>query len=180
MVFVCHSVEIKERCLWLLQNGYSPAKIAHLLNVHTRSIARWKSCSIHHGSVTPPHNPIQGCPTLLSSEVLQDLVMLCKESPEMYLSEIVEWMAIAHETAVSPSQLHQILLNLNISFKRLRWDASERDEFAREEWRRANQDRFHASQLLFVDETSKDDRTIYRRYGRAVSGQRAPIQANFV
>ncbi|KAJ3764872.1 hypothetical protein FB446DRAFT_600811, partial [Lentinula raphanica] len=32
----------------------------------------------------------------------------------------------------------------------------------------------------FVDETSKDDRTIYRHYGRAVSGQRATISANFV
>ncbi|KAJ3831008.1 hypothetical protein F5878DRAFT_549987 [Lentinula raphanica] len=37
-----------------------------------------------------------------------------------------------------------------------------------------------ASQLVFVDETSKDDRTIYRHYGRAVSGQRATISANFV
>ncbi|KAJ3752886.1 hypothetical protein EV360DRAFT_15643, partial [Lentinula raphanica] len=32
----------------------------------------------------------------------------------------------------------------------------------------------------FVDETSKDDRTIYRHYGHAVSGQRATISANFV
>ncbi|KAJ3826961.1 hypothetical protein F5880DRAFT_1450822, partial [Lentinula raphanica] len=31
-----------------------------------------------------------------------------------------------------------------------------------------------------IDETSKDDRTIYRHYGRAISGQRAVIPANFV
>ncbi|KAH7871051.1 uncharacterized protein C8R40DRAFT_1007066, partial [Lentinula edodes] len=31
-----------------------------------------------------------------------------------------------------------------------------------------------------VDETSKDERTIYRHYGRAPAGQRATISANFV
>ncbi|KAJ3915645.1 hypothetical protein F5877DRAFT_2646, partial [Lentinula edodes] len=31
-----------------------------------------------------------------------------------------------------------------------------------------------------VDKTSKDDRTIYRHYGRAPSGSRATIPAQFV
>ena len=39
---------------------------------------------------------------------------------------------------------------------------------------------YTAPQLVFVDETSKDDRTIYRHYGRAPAGQRATIHANFV
>jgi hypothetical protein len=39
---------------------------------------------------------------------------------------------------------------------------------------------FIASQMIFIDESSKDDRTIYRHYGRAPSGRRATIQANFV
>ena len=34
--------------------------------------------------------------------------------------------------------------------------------------------------MVFVDETSKDDRTIYRHYGRAVLGQRANVSAPFV
>ena len=34
--------------------------------------------------------------------------------------------------------------------------------------------------LVFVDESSKDDRTIYRHYGRAPAGSRATIPAQFV
>ena len=37
-----------------------------------------------------------------------------------------------------------------------------------------------ARQLVMVDETSKDDWTIYRHYGRAPAGHRTTIHANFV
>ncbi|KAI0274101.1 hypothetical protein BGY98DRAFT_893063, partial [Russula aff. rugulosa BPL654] len=32
----------------------------------------------------------------------------------------------------------------------------------------------------FVGETSKDDQTVYRHYGRLIAGNRATISANFV
>jgi len=34
--------------------------------------------------------------------------------------------------------------------------------------------------MIFLNETSKDDRTIYWHYGHAVAGRRATINANFV
>ena len=34
--------------------------------------------------------------------------------------------------------------------------------------------------MLTVDETSKDDQTIFRRWGRSPSGNQATIDANFV
>jgi hypothetical protein len=37
-----------------------------------------------------------------------------------------------------------------------------------------------ASQMVFIDETSKDERTIYRHYGHSIAGTRATISANFV
>jgi hypothetical protein len=37
-----------------------------------------------------------------------------------------------------------------------------------------------ASQMVFVDETSKDDQTVYRHYGYSIAGRRATINANFV
>ena len=37
-----------------------------------------------------------------------------------------------------------------------------------------------AQQLVFVDESSKDDRTIYRHYGRAFSGVCAEIPTQFI
>jgi hypothetical protein len=34
--------------------------------------------------------------------------------------------------------------------------------------------------LVFVDESSKDERTIYQHYGRAFQGQRADLPSRFV
>ena len=41
------------------------------------------------------------------------------------------------------------------------------------------QENFVAEQLVFVDESSKDERTIFRRWGRAPQGQRAVSNASF-
>ena len=37
-----------------------------------------------------------------------------------------------------------------------------------------------AEQVITVDESSKDDRTIFRHFGRAPRGHRASIDADFV
>ncbi|KAE9390961.1 hypothetical protein BT96DRAFT_783422, partial [Gymnopus androsaceus JB14] len=66
---------------------------------------------------------------------------------------------LTHGTAISRLQLCQILKDCALSYKKLRRVASERDE-----------------ELV----RHKDDRTIYRHYGRAVLGERAVISANFV
>jgi hypothetical protein len=34
--------------------------------------------------------------------------------------------------------------------------------------------------MIFVDETSKDKHTIYRHYGRSITGTRATVSANFI
>jgi hypothetical protein len=34
--------------------------------------------------------------------------------------------------------------------------------------------------MVFIDETSKDEQTVYRHYGRSIIGNRAMINANFV
>ena len=39
---------------------------------------------------------------------------------------------------------------------------------------------FVAEQLVFVDESSKDERTIFRRWGRSPTGTCAEVSADFV
>ena len=41
------------------------------------------------------------------------------------------------------------------------------------------QDNWVANQLVFVDETSKNNRTIYRHYGRVILGHRAHATQSF-
>jgi len=109
-----------------------------------------------------------------------DLYTLLEEAPEMYLSEIQDWIALTHEVHISKSALHDNIRDAGISFKLLRRAAAERDEDYREEWKQDANAHFTASQMVFVDETSKDERTVYRHYGRSVIGTRATIRANFV
>ena len=98
----------------------------------------------------------------------------------MFLDEIQDWLALAYNTAISKTTLFENIRDLGITYKLLRKAAAERDEEVRQEWVDDMRTHFMASQLVMVDETSKDDRTIYRHYGRAVNGQRATISAKFV
>jgi hypothetical protein len=58
--------------------------------------------------------------------------------------------------------------------------AAERNEDFRQKWKQDVNTHFTASQMIFIDETSKDDRTIYRHYGRSAAGGCATIDANFM
>jgi hypothetical protein len=110
----------------------------------------------------------------------RDLFILFQESPELFLDEIQEWLAVAYNTGISRTTLHDNICDCGLTYKLLRKAAAERDDDRREE--RMTNMRMHyvASQLVMVDETSKDDRTIYRHYGRAPTGHRTTIHANFV
>ena len=98
----------------------------------------------------------------------------------MYLGKIQDWIALAHEVHISKSALHNNIRDAGISFKLLCRAAAERDEDFREEWKQDANAHFTASQMVFIDETSKDERTIYRHYGRSITGTRATITANFM
>lgn len=51
---------------------------------------------------------------------------------------------------------------------------------ARAEWKQLIQTSFISSMIVTADESSKDERTIFRKRGRAPRGHRAEIEANFV
>ncbi|KAJ3803957.1 hypothetical protein F5876DRAFT_3931, partial [Lentinula aff. lateritia] len=76
----------------------------------------------------------------------------------------------AHNVGITKTALHKIIQDTGITYKRLRRAAAERGDERRAEWKAEINAHYVASQIIVVDETSKDDRTIYRHYGRAPSG----------
>jgi transposase len=180
MVFRHISKDLKDRALWLISHGYAPEDICELFDISTRSITRWRQNDLIYGSIIPPPNPMQCHPHILNADMTHDLYTLLEEALEMYLSEIQDWIALAHEVHISRAALHLNIRDAGITFKLLRRAAAEHDEDCRLEWKQDVNAHFIASQLVFVDETSKDERTIYRHYGRSVSGTHATISANFV
>ena len=180
MVYKPIGKDLKERALWLLEHNYIPADVSDIFGVSERSLQRWKKNQADYGSVVPPPLTVRGRPRILNADMTHDLFALLAESPELFLDEIQEWLILACNTSISRSALHDNIRDAGLTYKVLRKAAAERNDDLREEWMEDMRMHRVARQLVMVDETSKDDRTIYRHYGRAPAGHRATIHANFV
>ena len=180
MVFRKISKDLKEHALWMWENEFEVGMIEEVLGVSERSLRRWRRNEEDFGSVIPPHNPLQGRPRTLTAEQTYALFARINEDPDLYLSELEEWLAIAHDVALTSRRISQIMSDCGYTFKLLRKQAAERDPMLCANFCNLCDASYTARQLISVDESSKDDRTIYRHYGRAQSGKRAVIDAQFV
>ena len=98
----------------------------------------------------------------------------------MILDELQDWLALEHDMLISTTALHMNIQNTGLTYKLLCRRAVERDEVVREQWKADVHANFVAAQIMWMDESSKDDRTIYRHYGQALVGHRAVINTQFV
>jgi len=71
--------------------------------------------------------------------------------------------------------LHDNLRDLGLTRKIMRREASERNHKLRAIWMRDVLSIYTADQLIVLDESSKDGRTLIRKYGRAPSGEDAVL-----
>jgi hypothetical protein len=96
---------------------------------------------------------------------------LLAETPSLLYDEIGEWLAIYHDQPISTTALHEHLRDLGLAYKRLRRVAAERDDGFRADWLHNMTTNYTAEQLVFKDESSKDNRTTLPKYGWSLSGQ---------
>ncbi len=108
------------------------------------------------------------------------LIGIIEASPAMYLDELQDWLALEYDILISKTTLHDNIQDAGISYKLLCQRAVERDEVARERWKEDVGANFVAAQMVWTDESSKDDWTIYCHYGWAATGQHAVIDAQWV
>ena len=69
------------------------------------------------------------------------------------------------------------VLTLGLSRKLMQRTASEHDHELRAAWMHNDLATYTAEQFVVLDESSKDGRTLFRRYGRALAGSRATATA---
>ena len=98
----------------------------------------------------------------------------------MYLSEIQDWIELAYRVHISRVALHLNICDTGITYKLLRRAAAEHDEDLWQEWKQDVNTYFTASKMVFIDETSKNEQTIYQHYGRSIAGKCTMISANFM
>jgi transposase len=168
MVYHSISPDMKRRALQLLEEGWKMHEIANILNVSSQSIVRWHNNYKTQGRVDPP-SFLRGRRRILSAFAIADLHELIQQNPELYLDEISLWLALFHGVQISTSALHNNLRELGLTRKLMRRAAAERDHELRTEWMYVILGTYTAEQMVVIDESSCDGRTLIRKYGRAAS-----------
>ena len=176
------SMDIKECALRLWDSRWTIEDICAAFMVSRASIYRWQSIFDEYGSVNRPPSPLIGRTRTLTRALLTACQTLYEGDSDLYLDEVISWLAICHDIVISTSTLSRNLLEAGLTRKMLHKIAVERDENLRQEWRESIRTNFSGDGMEFVcvDETSKNDLTYARHFGRAQAGERAHLTDVFV
>jgi len=176
------SSDLKECALRLWELGWDENLILESLCISRSSLYRWRSLFAELGSVTRPRSPLIGRPRIITQAVMTAIKEVYHNEADTYLDELIWWLAIHHDIVISRSALYANLCDAGLTRKLLHKIAHERNEALRAEfWETVFE---HSGgdgrEFVFVDEMSKNDHDTARRYGRAMSGERADFIDNFV
>jgi transposase len=116
---------------------------------------------------------------LLDATDVQYLNQLIEENPDYFLDKLLRLLKTNRFISVHYTTIHNQLLRNGVSHKKLQCIASERDEDKRADFI-ARIAQYAPHELGFIDEVSKDERSIGRRYGRSRRGRRARTSQPFV
>ncbi|KAF8169664.1 hypothetical protein BJ912DRAFT_912720 [Pholiota molesta] len=153
------STDIKECALRLWDAGWSKADICGVLCISRASLYRWAAILDNYGSVRAPPPPIRGRPRIIGMAAMTLLTNLYTQNSDLYLDEVRWHLAIVHDIPISLSALQETLERAGLTRKMLHKIALERNEESR---------------------ADKNEHTLSRRYGRALSGQDALLTAPFI
>ena len=181
MVYKYHPVELKECALWVLAQGYlSEDEITEMFGCSKRSLRRWFKNLGEHGDVVPEPSGMRGRPRLLTANQMNEVLAATNSNPAMLLEEIQDWIALNCELMMDISTVQHNIEDCLYTYKYLQKTAAEHNEVARAAYIAQVHSLLCADMVIAIDETSKDERTIYRRYGRALRGLAPNICAQFV
>jgi hypothetical protein len=103
------SNDLKECALNLWDCGWDFEDITDALLVSRTSLYRWRSISEEYGSVNRPSFALRGRIRTLTRAVLAAVHTLYTTDPDLYLDELVLWLAVHHDINISVSSLHENL-----------------------------------------------------------------------
>ena len=98
---------------------------------------------------------------------------------EVYINELQDFVALTMQTSISNSALSKLIQDAGYSFKMLHKAASEHNEEERVAFRDWARDFVTMEMVVTADESSKDNCTIFQRWGRSIKGTPAGVHAKF-
>ena len=178
------SSDLKERALDLWNTGWDVEEICYAFHVSPRSLYRWRELFEELGSVTKPPSPLCRHDRIIGLAALTASKEVYANDPSVMLNELMWHLAIHHDTVISKSALQATLVRAGLTRKVLQKIANERDEVRRADYRGCIRDPNNFSgtgmEFVAVDESSKDEQSLARGYGRSPLGQRAEYVADFI
>jgi hypothetical protein len=124
-------------------------------------------------------NLILGRSQRLERDDVQYLLQLVKGNPDFFLDELLDLLKTNRFISIHFTTIHVELDRAGVSRKRLQRIDQERNETTRAAFI-GRMAQFSPEELGFIDEVSKDERTLGRRYGRSLRGTRARKNQPFV
>ncbi|THH14792.1 hypothetical protein EUX98_g9562 [Antrodiella citrinella] len=174
------SPDVKRAAIRLYERNLLPLEdILDCINISARTFWRILKLYRQTGDVINPRPRQRGRPRKLLSDDVQYLIRLIRHRPDWFLDELLGLLDNNRFVAVHFSTIHRELLRAGVSLKKLKRVAAERDELLRADFVR-RMAVYTPEQLRFMDEVSKDERTLKRRNGRALKGRRAVMRGVFV
>ena len=133
----CHiSKDVKQIALKLWNQGWETEDICDILDISCASLYRWQAIFEEHGSIIHPPSPLKGQGTrILTRALIQACQDLFSRESDLYLNEVVAWLALEHDIVISISTLARNLTEVVLTHNILHKLASERDEQRRQDFR---------------------------------------------
>lgn len=174
------SRDLKVAAMNLLEHGrLSRAEICDCVGFSRATFQRVLAIWQETGDVVRPSYGRKGRQRNLNFTDVQYLCRLVNQRPDWFLDELLELLDTNRFISVHYTTIHRELERAGMSRKKLKRIAAERNELLRSDFIRRMAD-YTPDQLIFIDETSKDEQTLQRRYGRSKKGKRAVRRAVFV
>ena len=95
------SADIKECALRLWDSGWSLEDVCWPLAVSCSSMYRWQGIFDQYGSVNRLPSPLIGHAHILMCALLTTCQTLYEEDSDLYLDEVVSWLALNHDIVIS-------------------------------------------------------------------------------
>lgn len=152
----------------LLCVGFSRRTFYHILKL-------WQTTGDVVSNLPERRGRVRG----LNYDDIEYLRQLVRENPDYFLDELLHLLKTNRFISVHFTTIHDELIHAGVSRKRLQRIALERNEALRAQFI-SRMAQFSPEELGFIDEVSKDERTVGRRYGRSKRGTRARKSQPFV
>ena len=133
-----------------------------------RALNLWPATGDVVSHTTGIHGRLRG----LNYDEVQYLLLQIEQNPDYFLDELLDLLEKNRFILLHYVTIHRALEVAGASHKQLKRIAMERNEPLRADFI-GRMAKYEPEELGFLDETSKDERTLIRRYGRARKGQRA-------